>query len=136
MTGSWRRYIERVATLAQASLTHEERALLERFVADLGLQLGDQLGGVWLFGSRARGESPGEHSDIDLLVLVEDASWEGKLRIRRALRDAAAALGIEPVAWEFSVHVNTPEWLEGRRRIRSFFIAEVDRDKVVLHGSL
>jgi len=33
-------------------------------------------------------------------------------------------------------YVHTPEWLDGRRAIRSFFIAEVDRDKVVLHGDL
>jgi hypothetical protein len=40
------------------------------------------------------------------------------------------------VAWDFSVHIQTPQWLKGRRAIRSFFIGEVDRDKVVLHGDL
>jgi len=30
------------------------------------------------------------------------------------------------------VHINTPQWLAQRREIRSFFITEVDRDKVVL----
>jgi hypothetical protein len=35
----------------------------------------------------------------------------------------------------FSVQVHDPAWLEQRREIRSFFIREVDRDKVVLSGS-
>jgi hypothetical protein len=30
--------------------------------------------------------------------------------------------------------VNTPAWLAERRAIRSFLIAEVDRDKVVIAG--
>jgi len=35
----------------------------------------------------------------------------------------------------FSVLVDTPEWLRGRREIRSFFIQEVDRDKVFPFGA-
>jgi hypothetical protein len=38
------------------------------------------------------------------------------------------------LTWSFSVHVHVHDqsWLAQRREIRSFFIAEVDRDKVVL----
>lgn len=91
---------------------------------------------MWLFGSRARGDrQPAEDSDVDVLVIAEDGSWEGKLRVRGALDDSARALGLEALAWSFSVHVNTPRWLEARRALRSFFVAEVDRDKVVLTGS-
>ena len=75
-----------------------------------------------------------EHSDVDLLVLVQDASWDGKGRVHAALADAAKDLRLEGLEWSFSIHVRTPEWLAERRQIRSFFIAEVDRDKVVLHG--
>jgi hypothetical protein len=35
----------------------------------------------------------------------------------------------------YSFFVETPEWLHGRRKIPSFFVAEVDRDKIVLYGS-
>jgi hypothetical protein len=38
--------------------------------------------------------------------------------------------------WAFSIHVNTLAWLEQRRSIESFFIAEVDRNKIALCGSL
>ena len=34
----------------------------------------------------------------------------------------------------FSPHVYTPERIARRREIRSFFIQEVDRDKIVLYG--
>lgn len=88
---------------------------------------------MWLFGSRARGElARSEHSDVDLLVIADDASWDGKERIRSVLDSAARDLGLESTAWSFSIHIQTPQWLARRREIRSFFIAEVDRDKVVL----
>ena len=71
---------------------------------------------------------------MDVLVLVEDASWEGKTRVHDALQAAAHALGLQALTFSFSIHINTPAWLEQRRRVRSFFIAEVDRDKIVLSG--
>ena len=76
----------------------------------------------------------GEDSDVDVLVLVDDASWDGKLGVYDVLDDAARQLRPEGLAWSFSLHVNTPAWLAQRRAIRSFFLAEVDRDKVVIAG--
>jgi hypothetical protein len=70
-----------MATLAQASLSTDERALLTRFAAELYSEDDVQPRAIWLFGSRARGEQPEEYSDVDVLVLVEDASWEGKMRV-------------------------------------------------------
>jgi predicted nucleotidyltransferase len=124
-----------VASLAETSLTSDERALLERFVWELRSALGDELHAVWLFGSRARGEPAGEDSDVDLLVIVDDASWVGTERVHAALEDSARALSLGALTWSVSVHVNTPAWLAQRRAIESFFIAEVDRDKVILTGS-
>lgn len=124
-----------MSSLTATSLSADERALLERFAALLRERLGPALHAVWLFGSRARGEPPShEDSDVDLLVLVDDESWEGgRQAVHRAFDDAARGLGLERL-W-FSVHIHTPEWLEGRRAIQSFFIQEVDRDKVVIEGS-
>jgi predicted nucleotidyltransferase len=121
-----------MSSLAGASLSVEERALLERFVQCLRQRLGNDLNAVWLFGSRARGEQPARDSDVDVLVLVEDASWPAKVRIREILDAEARELGLEALVWSFSIHINTPAWLEQRREIESFFIAEVDRDKVVV----
>lgn len=124
-----------MTTLAQASLNTDERALLTRFASELRSE-GVEPQAIWLFGSRARGERPEEDSDVDVLVLVEDASWEGKMRIHAALQAAARALGLQALTWSFSIHINTPAWLAQRRRIHSFFIAEVDRDKIVLSGQM
>ncbi len=123
-----------MAELGDTSLTPDEQRLLEAFVSLLEERLAEDLHGVWLFGSRARGDQPAESSDVDLLVLAADDSWDGKLRVHAALDDAARETALEGVAWSFSVHVNSPGWLEQRRAIRSFFIGEVDRDKVVLAG--
>lgn len=123
--------------LADTSLSADERALLERFAIILRARLGSELHALWLFGSRARGElAAHEDSDVDVLALVDDASWDGKKRVHAAFDQAVSELGLEDLSPWFSVHINTLEWLEGRRAIKSFFIGEVDRDKVVIEGSL
>jgi predicted nucleotidyltransferase len=124
-----------MTVLVETSLTGDERTLVERFAEELRVRLRDELHALWLFGSRARSESPSEESDVDLLVLVDDASWDGRMGVRQVLDDAARELGLDALAWSFSVHVHTPDWLAQRREIRSFFVAELDRDKVVLSDS-
>ena len=47
--------------------------------------------------------------------------------------EAAQAEGANPAG--FSVELYDPELVAERRRIHSFFIQEVDRDKIVLAGS-
>ena len=118
--------------LTETSLSADERVLIERFVEQLRVRLEGQLYAVWLFGSRARGERPSAESDVDMLVLVDDASWDGRMLVRKVLDDAARELRLDSLTWSFSVHVHTPAWLAQRREIRSFFIAEVDRDKVIV----
>lgn len=125
-------YIERMSSLAEASLSAQERELLEHFARELRAQLGDGLHAVWLFGSRARGEAPGAESDVDLLVLVQDASWDARMWVRELLEMGARELGMEAVGWRFSIHVHTPAWLAQRRAIEAFFIAEVDRDRIAV----
>jgi predicted nucleotidyltransferase len=129
-------YIDPMMSLTDASLAPDEQALLERFVVELEQQLKDEMHAVWLFGSRARGEKPSQNSDVDVLVLVDDASWDGRMRVRSMLDDAARELGLDALTWSFSVHVQTLEWLAQRREIESFFIAEVDHDKIALCGSV
>lgn len=127
--------------LAAATLSDPERRAMQRFVALLGEELGEDLRALWLYGSRARGEANLAETDIDRmsdidLLLIVDASrgWDPYGREIIPMIDAAAdAEGISPV-W-FSAFVRDPEWLRGRRKIESFFIQEVDRDKIVLAGS-
>jgi predicted nucleotidyltransferase len=128
------RHNECMLSLADASLGADERVLLESFVEKLEGRLGKGLHGVWLFGSRARGEHTSGESDVDVLVLVEDASWAGKTVVHDILDEVARDMGLLGVRWTFSIHINTPAWLAQRREVGSFFIAEVDRDKIVLGG--
>lgn len=114
--------------------------MVERLLGWLSDELGDNLLAVWLFGSRARGEvdlaetDPDRRSDIDLMAVVSpgiDArrvSWE----LAPPLEEIADEEGDSPV-W-YSVLVYDGEHLRRRRRIHSFFLQEVDRDKIVLLG--
>jgi predicted nucleotidyltransferase len=96
-------------------------------------RFGGRLRSVWLYGSRARGERPGPESDIDLLVIADPGEGDDVLTALLLVDEVVAELLVpHPIV---SIQVYDPEWLEGRRRIDSFFIREVDRDKVVLHGS-
>jgi len=118
--------------LNAARLTESERRAIERYASLLDAELRGDLRGLWLYGSRARGTAHPE-SDIDLLVIADG----GRDRYGRIAGDlseeAAIAEGESP--FNYSVHVHDPEWLQGRRAIDSFFIQEVDRDKIVLAGS-
>ncbi len=106
---------------------------MQRLVGALEDAFGSDLLAVWLYGSRARGERTHPDSDVDLLVIVA-GDVERNQRLAGNLGEAAAlAEGESP--FTYSVHVYDPEWLRGRREIESFFIQEVDRDKIVLAGS-
>jgi predicted nucleotidyltransferase len=119
-------------SLTAASLTPQERRVLDRLVRLLQKELGPDLHSVWLYGSRARGEPPRPESDVDILVVASRDRWDDQLRLGELATEAAEAEGANPV-W-FSLHVYTPERIAQRREIRSFFLQEVDRDKIVLCG--
>ena len=120
-------------TLEHASLSPPERCALERFVDLLRDDYDHSVRSVWLYGSRARGEPPLADSDIDVLVITEAGSWWQDLeRINRLLWTAAEEEGLQP--FYFSAHVGDLDWLARRREISSFYIQEVDRDKIVLSG--
>jgi predicted nucleotidyltransferase len=116
--------------LAEAALDDRERQLLDRLVVELARVYGDELDGVWLYGSRARGERTHDESDIDLLVVT------------RTERDDEALI---PAVWRVLDELGNPPiivdprqrsraWVEDRRAIDSFFLRDVDRDKIVLYG--
>jgi predicted nucleotidyltransferase len=124
------RTIRLMAALAEAALDARERELLGRLVAELERVYGDDLDRVWLYGSRARGERTHDESDIDVLVVT------------RSERDDKPLI---PAVWRVLDHLGNPPilvdarqrsrgWVEDRRAIDSFFMRDVDRDKIVLYG--
>ena len=126
--------------LAGAALSGVERRVVQRLVGLLREALGEKLLAVWLYGSRARGEAdpdetdPDRRSDVDLMVIVDPSRDANRLSwdVLQLVEAAAAAESDSPV-W-YSVLVWDCERLRDRREIRSFFVQEVDRDKVVLAG--
>jgi predicted nucleotidyltransferase len=117
--------------LLGAALTELERGTIRRFLVSLREELGAALEAVWLYGSRARGTRH-EDSDVDLMVIAE-GDPERNQRLALDLSEAAALAGRDN-PFLYSVQVHDRAWLKGRREIDSFFIAEVDRDKVILAG--
>lgn len=118
--------------LAEAALSDVERDAVARFVEALRERFGEELRSVWLYGSRARGGPVHDESDVDLLVVTDGGRRRDFVTVSDAIDEAARAAGAEPAF--FSTVVLSPERLRNRREIRSFFIQEVDRDKIVLHG--
>ena len=118
--------------LDETSLSAPERRALERLVELLRAEFGLHLLGLWLYGSRARGEPPSSDSDIDLLLVSSRGRRNDDLHAIELAVDAATAEGVNPML--FSIKLYSPERLAQRRRIESFFIQEVDRDKIVLAG--
>lgn len=55
-------------------LQPHERAAVRQCLIRLRQVLGPQLVGVWLFGSKARGDF-GPHSDVDLLIVIPELDW-------------------------------------------------------------
>ncbi len=121
-----------MTTYAKASLTATEHRVLDRLVELLRAEFGTSLRAVWLYGSRARGEQPGPESDIDVLAVIEGDEFENLGRTARIDMEAEVAEGARSI-W-VSTQVYSPERIAQRRAIRSFFIQEVDRDKIVLYG--
>ncbi|HEX5307483.1 MAG TPA: nucleotidyltransferase domain-containing protein [Solirubrobacteraceae bacterium] len=118
--------------LAPASLSSTERRVVGRLVERLQEELGPNLHAIWLYGSRARAETPHAESDIDLMVIASGSTWNNGVRAIKLTQEVADAQGVSPV-W-YSTQVVDPDWIVGRREIHSFFIQEVDRDKIVLYG--
>jgi predicted nucleotidyltransferase len=124
--------------LAAAALSAAELQVVERLVSSLQDELADDLRAIWLYGSRARGDAafdetdPDLRSDVDLMVIADGGRRRYDEKVQGLAYAAAVDAGESPV-W-YSVFVFDHEWLQGRRAIDSFFIQNVDRDKLVLVG--
>lgn len=121
------------SALEGSTLSAAERDALEAVTDALAQALGESLVAIWLYGSRARGEKPGPDSDIDLMIVARGGRPRWWRTVWEVIERVAPEHGGDPIA--FSPHVVDPSWVDGRREIDSFFIREVDRDRIVLAGS-
>ena len=65
---------------------------------------GDRVKGIYLFGSRARGDHTSA-SDADIAVVLADGDWrvfDEKMRLADIEYDTIVETGVEPQAWPVS----------------------------------
>jgi predicted nucleotidyltransferase len=65
---------------ANDAIAYEPDSIIADLAAELKQRLGAHLRGLWLFGSRARGDAHA-NSDYDLLILVDESTAEVRDRI-------------------------------------------------------
>ncbi len=119
-------------------LTLPDDATVDRALRDFADTLrpvyGERLRGVYLFGSRARGDHTPE-SDADVAVVLADGDWDywdEKMRLADLEYDTIIATGAEPQGWP----VRESEWLNPERHRNPELVRAMQRDaKDLLAGA-
>ncbi|HHY95425.1 MAG TPA: hypothetical protein GX513_10520 [Firmicutes bacterium] len=112
----------------QRELEPSIRGLMEELAAGLGEIYGGRLRGVYLFGSRARGDADPD-SDVDVLVVLDQVTSYGTEIDRTG--QLVAALSLKYGVSVSRVFTSEQDWAEGRgaflRRLRREAIPVVRR---------
>lgn len=109
-----------------AGLTKKEKEALRLFKEKLVAEFGNRLDSTQLFGSKARGEAT-KHSDVDVLVVVRDATWQD----RRTVSGITSDILLENEVF-VSPKVFSPDQLKEFRSRRSMFWQSVEPDLLLL----
>lgn len=107
-------------------LQAREQAAIDACTARLHAALGNDLIGLWLFGSKSRGDY-GPDSDIDLLVVLKELQPEKRWRIRQI----AARCSLEYDVL-FNTHILDQARWEQEVRYQGTLWREIQRDGVPL----
>jgi predicted nucleotidyltransferase len=102
-------------------LQPHERMALDDYVNRLHLSLGDNLTGLWLFGSKSRGDFE-LGSDIDLLLVRKTPQPETRWRIREIAAQCSLEYDVlfnthilDQDRWDEEVHYRGTLWREIQR---------------------
>ncbi len=99
---------------------------LATFAVDLRRHYGDRLCGLWLFGSRARGDHH-PHSDVDVAVVLLDGDWL-EWRERDALSDLSYDRLIDDGAEIQGWPVRLSDWNDPERHSNPSLVRAMRRD--------
>jgi predicted nucleotidyltransferase len=120
----------RIDELLRPPTRSEVEAALAQFAARVRGHYGDRLKGLYLFGSRARGDHRPD-SDADVAVILEDGDWIGweeRRTLNRLAYDPSLDSGLAIQAWPFSEE----QWARSDRRPMSRLIEAARREAVLL----
>jgi predicted nucleotidyltransferase len=107
-------------------LVENEIQGIQAFKGFISAEFGEQLIGIWLFGSKARGDGKLD-SDLDLLVVVSTVSPVTRWRIREIAADCSLEYDIL-----FNTHIlDLPTWEKHTRQVSTFW-QEIERDGLQL----
>ncbi len=101
------------------------RALVD-FARLVRAAYGDRLQGLYLFGSRARGDHIAA-SDADVAVVLKDGDWNWwseRMHLADIEYDVVVATGADPQAWPLS----ESEWLNPERHRNPALVRAMKRD--------
>lgn len=107
--------------------TSVDRAV-EAFAQAVRTAYGDELRGLYLFGSRARGDHT-QRSDADIAVVLADTGWDywtEKMKLADIEYDVIVETGAEPQAWP----LRQSEWLNPDTHRNPEFVKAMRRDAV------
>jgi predicted nucleotidyltransferase len=107
-------------------LSAHESAAASEYVSHLHHDLGHELIGLWLFGSRARGESSPD-SDIDLLVVLTTVQPEVRWHIWELGSDISLEYDVL-----LNVHIIDAIRWDQEHRYRGTLWREIERDGILL----
>jgi antitoxin ChpS len=99
---------------------------VEKFAEKVRKAYGSRVEGIFLFGSRARGEHTNE-SDADIAVVLADGGWNAwaeKMRLADMEYDTIVETGAEPQAWP----VRLSEWVDPAKHANPTLIRAMRRD--------
>lgn len=105
-----------------AGLTQKDMAALHLFKQRLLQEFGERVDSAQLFGSKARGEAT-KHSDIDVLVVLRDATWQDRHQVSALSADVL--LETDTV---LSTKIFSPEQLSEMKHDRSMFWQSIEPD--------
>ncbi len=93
-------------------ISQQDRTAIVTLTEDFKSRFGHELVQLKLFGSKTRGEDSPD-SDIDLLVIVKEETWE----LKHAMLTRGARLSLE---WDvlFNLHIISQERWEWMKRVR------------------
>jgi len=106
-------------------LNHIEEEAITKLKSLLNQKLGNNLKGVLLYGSKARGDY-NDDSDIDILVIVDTVNPD----VKDTIRDAVLDIQLE-YSLPISVHVRSLDYFNAQQNNRlNLFIHNVEREGI------